>query len=59
LIVAGLAGALYAIVQWGHTSFGSLVPSEMMRITIPAVTSLAIGMQILFGGFMLGFIEAE
>ena len=59
LIVAGLAGAIYAIVQWGHTSFGALVPSEMMRITIPAVTSLAIGTQILFGGFMLGFIEAE
>jgi glycosyltransferase involved in cell wall biosynthesis len=59
LIVAGLTGALYAIVQWGHTSFGALVPSDMMRITIPAVTSLAIGTQILFGGFMLGFIEAE
>jgi hypothetical protein len=30
-----------------------------MRITIPSVTSLAIGTQILFGGFMLGFIEIE
>jgi glycosyltransferase involved in cell wall biosynthesis len=59
LVLAGLAGALYAVLQWGHESFGSLVPSDVMRITIPTVTALAIGMQILFGGFLLGFIEIE
>jgi Glycosyl transferase family 2 len=59
LVAAGLAGALYAILQWGHSSFGPLVPSDMMRITIPAVTTLAIGTQIVFGGFLLGFIEIE
>jgi glycosyltransferase involved in cell wall biosynthesis len=59
LIAAGLAGAIYAIIQWGQSSFGALVPSEIMRITIPAVTTLAIGTQIVFGGFMLGFIEIE
>ena len=56
---AGLGGAAYAIVQWGHTSFGPLVPSEMMRITIPAVMSIAVGTQIIFGGFLLGFIEID
>jgi hypothetical protein len=59
LVIAGLGGALYAILQWGHSSFGALVPSEMMRITIPSVTTLAIGTQIVFGGFLLGFIEIE
>lgn len=59
LVAAGTAGALYAIMKWGHTSFGALVPSEMMRITIPSVTTLAIGAQIVFGGFLLGFIEIE
>jgi len=59
LVAAGAAGALYAIMKWGHTSFGALVPSEMMRITIPSVTTLAIGAQIVFGGFLLGFIEIE
>jgi len=56
---AGLGGAAYAIVQWGHTAFGPLVPSEMMRITIPAVMSIAVGTQIIFGGFLLGFIEID
>lgn len=59
MVVAGLAGGLYAIIQWGYLSFGALVPSDMMRITIPAVTVLAIGTQIVFGGFLLGFIEVE
>jgi glycosyltransferase involved in cell wall biosynthesis len=59
LVAAGAAGALYAILKWGHMSFGALIPSEMMRITIPSVTTLAIGAQIVFGGFLLGFIEIE
>lgn len=59
LMLAGLCGGALAIVEWGHTSFGALVPSEMMRITIPAVTTLAIGMQVLFGAFLLGFVEIE
>ncbi len=56
---AGLIGALYAIWQWGEVSFGPLVPSEMMRITIPSVTALAIGTQIVFGALLLGFIAIE
>jgi hypothetical protein len=59
LVVLGLGGALYAIVEWGHASFGALFPSRMMRITIPAVTTLAIGMQMLFGTLLLGFIDIE
>jgi glycosyltransferase involved in cell wall biosynthesis len=59
LVLGGIGGAIYAVLQWGHSSFGALVPSEMMRITIPSVTALAIGTQILLGGFMLGFIEVE
>ena len=59
LVLAGIAGAAYAVVRWGEQSFGPLIPSQMMRITIPSVTTLAIGTQILFGGFLLGFIEAE
>lgn len=59
LVLAGVGGAIFAIQQWGHLSFGALVPSEMMRITIPSVATLAVGTQIVFGGFLLGFIEIE
>ena len=59
LVLMGLGGVFYAVLQWGHFSFGALVPSEMMRITIPSVTALAVGTQIVFGGFLLGFIDIE
>jgi hypothetical protein len=59
LIAAGTVGALYAVFQWGHSSFGALVPSDIMRITIPSVATVAIGTQIVFGAFLLGFIEIE
>jgi glycosyltransferase involved in cell wall biosynthesis len=59
LVLGGIVGAVYAVLQWGHASFGSLIPSDVMRITIPTVTALAIGTQLLFGAFLLGFIEIE
>jgi glycosyltransferase involved in cell wall biosynthesis len=59
LILGGMSGAVYAVVRWGHTSFGALVPDQIMRITIPSVTALALGTQIVFGAFLLGFIEIE
>ena len=59
IAVLGLAGATSAVFQWGHASFGALVPSEMMRTTIPSVTLLAIGTQMVFGSLLLGFIDIE
>jgi hypothetical protein len=59
LMLAGFSGVALAVVEWGHTSFGALVPSQMMRLTIPAVTTLAMGMQVLFGAFLLGFVDIE
>jgi glycosyltransferase involved in cell wall biosynthesis len=59
LIALGTAGATYAVIRWGHASFGALVPGEIMRITIPAVTAIALGVQMVFGALLLGFIETE
>jgi len=51
LVLGGIGGAIYAVLQWGQSSFGALIPSDMMRITIPTVTALAIGTQILSADF--------
>ncbi len=59
LVALGLGAAVYAVIQWGQVSFGALIPSRMMRLTIPAVTTLAVGAQILFGALLLGFFELE
>jgi glycosyltransferase involved in cell wall biosynthesis len=59
MIAAGTAGAIYAFIRWGNASFGALVPGEIMRITIPSVTAVALGVQIVFGALLLGFVEIE
>ncbi len=59
LVIVGLAGAIHAIYEWGNLSFGELFPRETMRTTIPSVTILAIGTQLVFGGFLLGFIDVD
>jgi glycosyltransferase involved in cell wall biosynthesis len=59
LVALGLAGAIHAIYAWGSLSFGQLLPGETMRTTIPAVTILAIGTQLVFGGFLLGFVALD
>jgi glycosyltransferase involved in cell wall biosynthesis len=59
LVALGVAGAIHAVYEWGSLSFGELFPRETMRTTIPSVTILAIGTQLVFGGFLLGFIDVE
>jgi glycosyltransferase involved in cell wall biosynthesis len=59
LVTLGLAGAIHAIYAWGSVAFGQLLPGETMRTTIPSVTILAIGTQLVFGGFLLGFVDID
>jgi glycosyltransferase involved in cell wall biosynthesis len=56
LIIAGLAGSIYAYWYWGQLSFGNLDPSQTMRVVIPAVTCLAVGCQTLFSSFFLSIL---
>ncbi len=56
LVLAGLAGSIYAVAYWEVRSFGLLDPSRILRIIIPAVTSLAVGCQILLSSFFLSIL---
>lgn len=57
LIVGGMAGSLYAVIFWGGQSFGSLIPTSMMRIVIPSATSIIAGAQLILGGFFLSILK--
>jgi len=48
LLVSGLAAALYAVGAWGQTSFSELDPVFAMRIVVPAVTAMVLGLQVVF-----------
>ena len=56
LVAAGLAGSVYALVAWGHTSFGRLNYSHALRVVIPSVGLLVLGAQTMVLSFFLSFL---
>jgi len=59
LIVAGLAGFAWAIGEWGSANFGKLDYSRMMRLVVPSVTSLALGVQVIMAAFVSGILDLK
>lgn len=57
LVLLGIALSVYAFSYWGQSSFGNLQPEAMMRIIIPAVSSIIIGGQVMFTSFFAGIIS--
>ena len=56
LILIGITGTGYVITLWQREFFGALNPAEMMRIVIPSVTCLALGVQVIFSSFFLSVL---
>ena len=56
LSAVGLAGSIYALSDWGLSSFGIMDPSQTLRIVIPAVLSLTLGFQIILSSFFLSML---
>lgn len=53
----GLLGSLYALSDWGARSFGSLDPTRMLRIVIPAVLLVLLGCQTMLASFFLSMLR--
>jgi glycosyltransferase involved in cell wall biosynthesis len=56
LTLTGLVCSVYSIWSWKQVSFGVLNPAHTLRIIIPAVTALIIGVQIVFSSFFLSVL---
>jgi len=41
----GMAGSAYAVYLWSATGFGGLTPEDFMRLTIPSVLAVSLGVQ--------------
>lgn len=59
LVLFGVILSILALCSWGRGGFGTLVPEEIMRTTIPAVTLIAIGVQSVFSGFVMSIIKVK
>jgi glycosyltransferase involved in cell wall biosynthesis len=58
-ILIGIAMTVLAFVLWGRESFGELDPERFMRLTIPAVTLIVVGIQLLFSGFFIDILRIK
>lgn len=59
LTLAGIIITIIAFVIWGNNSFGNLEPEVMTKITIPAATLIAMGVEVIFASFFLGILKIE
>lgn len=55
--VIGSALLLFAVLRWQQVSFGDLDYGETMRLVIPAVTLIALGIQTVLGSFMISIMS--
>jgi glycosyltransferase involved in cell wall biosynthesis len=53
LVALGFGGSVYAISEWGMRRFGPLDTSAVMRIVIPSVVCLTLGVEIALSSFFL------
>jgi len=56
LVAAGLGASIYAVGSWGQAAFAGLDPSVTMRVVLPAVTALILGLQVIFSSFFFSVL---
>jgi glycosyltransferase involved in cell wall biosynthesis len=59
ITLLGLTGSIIAIINWESTSFGVLIPSSMMRLVIPSLTLIVVGIQFIFSSFFLSILNIK
>jgi glycosyltransferase involved in cell wall biosynthesis len=57
LVALGLVGMTLAFLHWERAGFGPQNPVELMRIEIPAITAVIVGIQAMFSSFFLGVLR--
>jgi glycosyltransferase involved in cell wall biosynthesis len=57
LLLLGGAGSCYSLYYWMDHAFGPLHPTQMMRVLIPSVTVLVLGLQLIFASFFMSLLR--
>jgi hypothetical protein len=55
----GVGGVAAAVIVWRDESFGALDYTRMMRLVIPAVTFLSVGIQVIMAGFLSSILDLK
>jgi glycosyltransferase involved in cell wall biosynthesis len=56
LTFLGIAGSVFAVSGWARESFGALDAEHTLRIVMPSVFALTMGVQITFSSFFLSIL---
>jgi hypothetical protein len=56
LVLSGIVGSIFAVSGWAARSFGDLNPDHMLRIVMPSVFSLTLGVQVVCSSFFLSIL---
>jgi hypothetical protein len=56
LTIIGLFGSVYSLNDWGSHLFGPLDPARTLRIVIPSILSLILGLQTILSSFFLSVL---
>ena len=56
LILTGIVGSFLSLTIWSKTAFGSLDPSKTLRLVIPSLTCLTVGLQLVLSSFFLSVL---
>lgn len=59
LVIAGMIGIVAAVVDWEARDFGELDYSSLMRLIVPSITLLAVGVQIVMGAFLSSVLDMK
>lgn len=59
LLIAGGIISLRSFSIWVNNSFGNLLPTEMLRMIIPAITLIILGIQLIFNSFFMSILEVD
>jgi hypothetical protein len=57
LVAIGIAGSILAVLHWSRLDFGPLDPDHMLRVVMPSVFSLTLGVQVVFSSFFLSILS--
>lgn len=57
LFVLGVFGTVVAVGEWGELAFGILDPSRVLRIVVPSILALMLGLQTMLASFFLSILE--
>jgi hypothetical protein len=58
-VLLGIGGSVFAVSGWARESFGALDPQHTLRIVMPSVFALTLGVQITFSSFFLSILELK